>query len=85
MRASITVPKMRSCPYKTGVFFVSKKEALFRGQSLLFVLDCSCKYAAQPHPIQFIHEKRSEIKMKKMLALLLALVMVLSLAACASS
>ena len=47
---NITVPKMRSCPYKTGVFFVSKKEALFRGQSLLFVLNN-----------QLLSEKRSNL------------------------
>lgn len=50
LRASITVPKMRSCPYKTGVFFVSKKKALFRGQSLLFVLNN-----------QLLSEKRSNL------------------------
>lgn len=50
LRACITVPKMRSCPYKTGVFFVSKKEALFRGQSLLFVLNN-----------QLLSEKRSNL------------------------
>ena len=36
--------------YKTGVFFVSKKEALFRGQSLLFVLNN-----------QLLSEKRSNL------------------------